>query len=109
MLLLLHRSLAIFVLWGFIIQMCCTLWAFLHKNHSIAELGRNALLLTNNNTGCIGWPLVTATLGPGPASVALLMGMLVNLQFMPFAVTFFEWQIWLDGVSSHRQSLIQPL
>ena len=72
----------------------------MHKNHSIAELGRNALLLTNNNTGCIGWPLVTATLGPGPASVALLMGMLVNLQFMPFAITFFEWQIWLDGVSS---------
>jgi hypothetical protein len=63
----------------------------------LKDLGRTSLLLTNNNTGLIGWPLLTSTLGPGPASAALLMGMLVNLQFMPFAVTCFEWQ----QVSSH--------
>ena len=114
----LHRSLAVFVLWGLIIQLCCVLWAFtIHRKRSFAELARNALLLTNNNTGSIGWPLVSAMLGPGPASIALLLGILVYIQFTPFAMTFFEWQlsqyevrrVFAVMISLSIETLINPM
>lgn len=70
------RALGVFVLWAAIIHLCCLLVHKLRgsKRSSVQQLGLNCLLLTTNNTGCIGWPVLIATVGQQSAVLAMLLG-----------------------------------
>jgi hypothetical protein len=40
----------------------------------VLSLGLNCLLLTTNNTGCIGYPVLLATVGAHSAVLSMLLG-----------------------------------
>lgn len=79
----------VFVLWVLVIHMGCFI---VHKlqgqRSSVRQLGLNCLLLSTNNTGCIGWPVLIATVGPQNAVLSMLLGewcecLLVKDCFLP--------------------------
>jgi hypothetical protein len=66
----------VFVLWVALIHLACLA---VHKlrgrqRSSVLTLGLDCLLLTTNNTGCIGWPVLIATVGQQSAVLAMLLG-----------------------------------
>lgn len=64
-----------FVLWVFIIHVACYIYHRLRGGKSsVLRLGLNCLLLTTNNTGCIGWPVLIATVGQQSAVLSMLLG-----------------------------------
>lgn len=64
-----------FVLWVFIIHVGCYIYYKLRGQRSnVLQLGLNCLLLTTNNTGCIGWPVLIATVGQQSAVLSMLLG-----------------------------------
>lgn len=69
-----------FVLWVFIIQLCCLIVHKLRgsKRSSVLQLGLNCLLLTTNNTGVVGWPVLIATVGQQSAVLSMLLGELLS-------------------------------
>lgn len=63
------------MLWVFIIHICCYIFYKLRGKRSNAlQLGLNCLLLTTNNTGCIGWPVLIATVGQQSAVLSNASG-----------------------------------
>jgi predicted permease len=69
------RGLGVFVLWVFIIHLACFIVHKLRrKNSNVLQLGLNCLLLTTNNTGLIGWPVLVATVGQQSAVLSMLLG-----------------------------------
>ena len=81
------RALGIFVLWVFIIHLACFLVHKLRKkSSSVLQLGLNCLLLTTNNTGLIGWPVLVATVGPQNAVLSMLLGEKGGLLLCPHVV-----------------------
>jgi hypothetical protein len=70
-----RRALGAFVLWVLIIHLAClTVHRLRGKRSSVLQLGLNCLLLTTNNTGCIGWPVLIATVGQQSAVLSMLLG-----------------------------------
>lgn len=64
-----------FVLWVLLIHMACFIFHKLRgKQSNVLQLGLNCLLLTTNNTGCIGWPVLIATVGQQSAVLSMLLG-----------------------------------
>lgn len=69
------RGLGVFVLWVFIIHLACFIVHKLRrKSSNVLQLGLNCLLLTTNNTGLIGWPVLVATVGQQSAVLSMLLG-----------------------------------
>jgi predicted permease len=71
-----RRALGVFVLWVAVIHLACLLAHKLRgpKRSSVLSLGLNCLLLTTNNTGCIGYPVLLATVGAHSAVLSMLLG-----------------------------------
>ncbi|WIA36561.1 hypothetical protein OEZ86_007853 [Tetradesmus obliquus] len=91
------KALGVFILWVFLIHMCCIAWHKLRGGSSTAQtLGINCLLLTTNNTGCIGWPVLIATVGRQGAALSMLLGVLFFVQLLPAAITCFEYHKFLQ-------------
>ena len=69
------RALGVFVLWVLIIHLACFIVHKLQgKRSNVLQLGLNCLLLSTNNTGCIGWPVLIATVGQQSAVLSMLLG-----------------------------------
>jgi DMSO/TMAO reductase YedYZ heme-binding membrane subunit len=70
-----RRALGVFVLWVFLIHLACYIVHKLsRKSSNVLQLGLNCLLLSTNNTGCIGWPVLIATVGQQSAVLSMLLG-----------------------------------
>lgn len=70
-----RRALGVFVLWVFLIHVACFIFHKIRgKQSNVLQLGLNCLLLTTNNTGCIGWPVLIATVGQQSAVLSMLLG-----------------------------------
>lgn len=65
-----------YLLWALLLQAACLVYMQLRRGSSKRwqRLGSNVLLLTANNTGLVGTPVVTAALGPEVSSLGLLIG-----------------------------------
>jgi predicted permease len=66
----------VYLLWALLLQAACLVYMQLRRGSSKRwqRLGSNVLLLTANNTGLVGTPVVTAALGPEVSSLGLLIG-----------------------------------
>ncbi|WIA21611.1 hypothetical protein OEZ85_000795 [Tetradesmus obliquus] len=98
------RALGVFVLWVTLIQLGCFAWHKLHRQQGMQQLGVHCLLLTTNNTGFIGWPVLMATVGAKGAAMSMLLSVLLFVQLLPVAVACFEYQRFMEqgtGESHH--------
>lgn len=76
------RTLGVFILWVFCVQIAVVLWCTLFERGEPWRKGLHVLLLTANNYGVVGSVLLQPTLGPVAMSVCMLTGKLTALQCM---------------------------
>ncbi|KAF8065588.1 hypothetical protein HT031_003189 [Scenedesmus sp. PABB004] len=92
------RALGVYVLWVVLAQAAClALHLARGRRSSPRALGQHVLFLTTNNTGCVGWPVLVATVGRQGAALSMLLGVLFFVQLLPAAIACFELAEWDDG------------